>query len=175
VVVEKRKPIIVGAVALIPLNQGMCALIDSDDLPKLEKFGNWRLLKSKNGVFYAKATKNAGKRRIGFKLHRVLLGITDPKIYVDHKDRDGLNNLRSNLRPCTHAQNNANRVSPKGLTAYKGIRKLTGTPRWKGLINLGGKQFNLGVFNTKEEAALAYNKAALEAHGEFARLNEVAA
>jgi AP2 domain len=94
---------------------------------------------------------------------------------VDHADHDGLNNQRSNLRPATTAQNNANqrpRLDSRG-SRYKGVcfnRKYRRRP-WYAQIRSGGVNIFLGNFATEEEAARAYDSAALERWGEFACLN----
>jgi hypothetical protein len=95
---------------------------------------------------------------------------------VDHIDHNGLNNQRSNLRVCTQMQNMANkRISKDKVTsAYKGVYPCA-KRKWQVRIEKDGKDRHLGVFATPEEAALAYNAAALEAWGEYAFLNEVGA
>lgn len=106
-------------------------------------------------------------------LHRLILGLTDPKIYVDHKDLDPLNNQLENLRICTHSQNRMNRKSGKRtgrINPYKSVQ-LTPSGKWNVKINFQGKQRCIGTFRTAEEAAIAYDKVAIELYGEFACLN----
>lgn len=100
-------------------------------------------------------------------LHRFLISSSSE---VDHRNRDGLDNRRENIRPATHAQNGANKVS----TRVKGVRKRGN--RWEAHIsakNTGRKYRHLGLYDTETEAAGAYNKAALERWGEFAVLNPI--
>lgn len=96
---------------------------------------------------------------------------------VDHKDTNTLNNQRDNLRICTHAQNLANRRKFKnGKTSqYKGVYKpINCTKRpWRASIAVNRKVIVLGFFTSELDAALAYNAAAIEHFGDFARLNEV--
>lgn len=107
-------------------------------------------------------------------MHRLILGITDPKIQVDHKDGNGLNNQRSNLRIATHAENMFNRSSSKNSTSsYLGVSWNTANRRWLAAIKRNGITTHLGSFKDEKLAALAYNKASLEMTGEFARLNKV--
>lgn len=103
-------------------------------------------------------------------LGRILLNITDPKILVDHKDRNPLNNRKLNLRPCLHIDNMQNQKKPKNNTSgYKGVDKQGN--RWRASISVNYCRISLGGFSTAKEAAKAYNRAALKYHGEFASLN----
>lgn len=131
----------------------------------------WRLWKGAHGHRYARRWE--GGRTVC--LHRMILeriiGRTPERCdETDHVDGDGLNNSRSNLRLATHAQNMANRRS---LRRYLGV-----SPeghRWKAQLTTNRQTRYLGLFPTPEAAALAYNTAAIEAHGEFANLNDVPA
>lgn len=100
-------------------------------------------------------------------LHRL---ITDcPDIYkVDHRDNDGLNNQRPNLRIATHNQNNYNRQS-WGLSEFKGVCK--DGRRWKARITLNGECHHLGMYDDQVLAAKAYDAEAHQLFKEFAWLN----
>lgn len=90
---------------------------------------------------------------------------------VDHRDHDLLNHTRENLRVCTQAQNIQNRRSMKdALVPYKGV-SITPGRRYRATIKDIGIAYELGHYNTPEEAAGAYDKKALELFGEFAYLN----
>jgi len=90
----------------------------------------------------------------------------------DHKNHDTLDNRRSNLRKCTYRQNSANRgISKNNVCGYKGVYWNTGHRKWLARIGVDGKKLCLGDFNSKLEAARAYDIAALRYHGEFAFLN----
>lgn len=96
-------------------------------------------------------------------LHRVLLGITDPNIIVDHKDNNGLNNTRDNLRPTNKVGNalnmrvNINKKSglPKGI--YKG-KPNNGKPRYRAIVQIDKVNYHLGTYDTIEQAQEAYDK-----------------
>jgi hypothetical protein len=93
---------------------------------------------------------------------------TPPDMQTDHIDSDGLNNQRCNLRICTQAQNNYNK-KPITIGGYKGVTKYDHSFRARIVVNRN--EIALGYFKTIEEAARAYDKAAMEYFGEFARLN----
>lgn len=158
---------------LIPLssirnrkNSGTTAKIDTDDLPLVAGY-KWQAVRNGN-LLYA-VTELADGTTV--QMHRVILGVTDSNIIVDHADRNPLNNTRSNLRTATRQQNAFNAGPPKNNTSgYKGVSRAFGK-RWRAYINVSRKQISLGTFDTREEAALAYDSAALEMHGEFACLN----
>lgn len=104
-------------------------------------------------------------------MHRFILSILDNKeLQTDHKDGDGLNNQKYNLRVCNSFQNQANRKLQKNnRTGFKGLLKKCN--RWRALITTNRKRIYLGSFKTKQDAAKAYDKAAQKYFGEFARLN----
>ena len=149
----------------IPLSRGLVALVDDEDYEWAAQF-KWCALPSCS-TFYVPRTELPVRRVV--QMHRLLLN-APPGIEVDHRDSDGLNNQRSNLRLATHAQNQRNRRAQGNNTSgFKGVC-LDGK-RWRAQINLQGRRMNLGRFAAAEEAARAYDAAAREHHGEFARLN----
>jgi len=93
-------------------------------------------------------------------------------LVVDHIDRDGLNNRKSNLRLCTNAENirNAGKRG-KGFSKYKGVSRHTRGKKWTAVIQLNKKTYFLGYFENEIDAARAYDKKAKELHGQFACLN----
>ena len=129
-------------------------LIDSDMADKL-KSHTWFI------------SDNRPKTYDGLPMGNVILGL--PKnIIVDHKDKNTLNNFKSNLRKATKRQNLINRMS-KNKYGYRGVSITHGY--WRAMIGSEGKRYYLGRFKTKELAAMAYDEAAKELHGEFAILN----
>lgn len=105
-------------------------------------------------------------------LHREIMQAGEHDI-VDHIDHNTQNNRRNNLRLCTLNENMWNKVPASiNKTGYKGVKK----DEWGGYrasIQANHKRLPLGKFDTAEEAALAYNEAALKMHGEFAHLNNI--
>jgi hypothetical protein len=155
----------------IPLTQGKFALVDDEDYDYLIQ---WKWFATRydrqdgEKTFYAARAKNT----IGILyMHKVILSVRDG-FFVDHKNRDGLDNRRKNLRECTTSQNAANKeVSKKNKTGYKGVSLIRKTGKYIAQIRCNGEKIRLGLYSTPEEAARAYDKAAKEYHGEFAWLN----
>lgn len=106
------------------------------------------------------------------KIHRLILGITDPKIKIDHKNRSSLDNRRSNLRVATDAQNSANQSKRKTRCSskYKGVC-LHAHGKWMARIKVNYIGYHLGYFEKEEDAARTYDKAAKKHFGKFANLN----
>jgi hypothetical protein len=103
---------------------------------------------------------------------RMHLNIKDKK--VDHKDRNGLNNQRSNLRIATDSQSNSNQGKRKNNTSgYTGVTEDKRRNKWVANIRVKGKQSFLGIFTNKKDAARAYNEAAIKCRGPFAVLNKI--
>lgn len=109
-------------------------------------------------------------------VHRLIMNIVDNKeLVVDHINGDPLDNRRANLRTCTHAENLCNQKKSKNNTSgFKGVyitKTKEGKPRFSVMISKNKRLKYLGVYDGLIEAALAYDKAARELHGEFAQLN----
>lgn len=148
----------------IPLSQGYVARVSPEDHERVSAF-KWCVL-IKKGKPYARRT--ASPRY----LHQFVAGGT----WFDHADGDGLNCIRTNLRPCNKRQNAQNKArSSASRNPYKGIEPRG--KRWRAYIYDDDHRIRLGTFDTPELAALAYDAKARELFGEFARLNfpEVAA
>ncbi len=109
-------------------------------------------------------------------LHRIIYDRVSPNEnpeQVDHKDRNSLNCVRSNLRAATVSQNNANHeIRKDSLTGYKGVTYHNQNKNYVAYIRYNKQRMHLGCFKTPEEAALAYNRSAKRLFGEFACINE---
>lgn len=156
----------------IQLTQGQVTLIDEVDADLAES--SWYAGKERRGkTFYAaRRVRNPDGTRSLERLHQVIarrMGIVGPP---DHIDRNGLNNRRNNLRPDPNGRNNANKDRQRNnASGYRGVSWHRGAGKWQTSISVGGKTRGLGLYADKIEAAKAYDRAALEAFGEFAVLN----
>lgn len=124
------------------------------------------------------ATKTIGGRSgKKWKMHRLILhlrGIEIDGMEVDHINGDTLDNRFSNLRLCTSSQNGANaKLRSDNKTGYKGVRWNKNNSNWNAYIQEDGKFKHLGCYDTAEDAALAYNRRAIELWGEYAWTNHV--
>mgnify|MGYP001561184830 len=155
----------------IPLTQGKFAIIDDDDFDIVNKH-KWCAVKD-GGTFYARTNVlRKGGGYIAISMHRLILGLipNDGK-QVDHRDCDGLNNTRANIRFSTQTENLRNqRISSRNKSGFKGVSWFKRDKKWKADIRLDGKGIFLGIFATKEEAHQAYCMAATEYFGKFARV-----
>lgn len=153
----------------IELTRGKIALVDDADFVWLSHY-DWFLAGRSGGkLSYAETHVTAiDGRQQTIQMHRVVAGCP-PEFIVDHIDCDGLNNQRSNLRICTHAQNLANRRKHVGASQFKGVQRADG--RWRARIGAGPNRVSLGAFDNEVDAAKAYDRAARDLYGEYARLN----
>lgn len=143
----------------IPLTRGYVALVDDEDYPTVVALGPWHV-KIDDRRRYAAHSVSRSQKVV---LHRFLTGVE----LVDHVNGDGLDNRRANLRRATDQQNSWNRgMRSDNTSGYKGAKRHTGG-RWQATIS--GRY--LGLFPTAEDAARAYDAAALDQFGEYARLN----
>mgnify|MGYP001792863193 CR=1 FL=1 len=165
---------------LIPLTKSLFTQVDDEDYDYLMQW-KWGADKSHN-TCYAVTYGYCNNHKI--RMHRLLLKLTNPTILGDHKDRDGLNNQRFNLRVATNSQNQMNKqasgysnylgvylhkntitnMTKKGIKTYKYLN-------WKATISVNKKAKHLGYFKLEEDAARAYDRAAVMYHGEYANLN----
>lgn len=139
------------------------ALVDDEDYDWLSCY-RWHL----SGCGGAIRWQGENKKNVS--MHREIMGY--PKMFLDHRDRDRLNNQKSNLRPCTQKENSRNRgPRRRSKSGYKGVHWNKSSHKWHAQIEVDGKNIYLGLFSNIEEAAKAYDRAALKYFQEFAYVN----
>lgn len=166
--IEKKKSIrVVGDAAYIPLTKGYEAVIDAADVHLVEGF-SWCADVHGNTVYALRRDYRNGCRR-AIRMHRVLL--CEPEDFdVDHKDGDGLNNRRLNLRLATAIQNKRNtKIASHNTSGFKGVTFHKQTGKWHAQIQHLGRHISLGLHQSPEAAHEAYCKGSSQYHGEFGR------
>ena len=159
----------------IALTRGYVAQVSDKDYTRVNRF-KWGVsipARRADGVVYVYAVRHLpienGTRK-SCKMHRFILGVSDPSIKVDHEDHNGLNNQRRNLRKATDEQNQRNvGVKSNNTSGFKGVRWNQG--KWQVSIRAKSTRIHIGVFSDLIEAAKAYDAAAIKYHGKFAYTN----
>jgi hypothetical protein len=152
----------------IPLTREYVALVDDDDYAALMKY-RWYVHVLPDGRCYAQRTIPRPNQKTVL-MHRQILGF--PKTAIDHRDHNGINNQRSNIREATRAENNRNgRIRRDNTSGFRGVSYAPRRNKWLSRIRNGERQVTLGYFNTAREAAYVYDAMAKKLHGEFASLN----
>lgn len=154
----------------IKLTQGMTTLVDDEDFESLSKF-KWCAANITGNYYSIRRYRGTDGKQYGRFMHREILNCS-PAEKTDHKDGNGLNNQKDNIRICSQQQNTFNkRISRNNKSGFKGVSWLKNTKKWYASIKINRKTRNLGYFKTREEAAKAYDRAAINFFGDFAKLN----
>jgi hypothetical protein len=150
----------------IKLTQGKVTIVDAEDYDFLSQ---WKWYCDGGGYARRNSPRGDGKR-VAILMHRFILDA--PKgVEIDHRNRDTLDNRKSNLRLCNREENCRNKKKhSNNRSGYKGVSRHN-DGRWQAEISVSGQKKYLGRFDTKEEAAKIYDKEALKHFGEFAYLN----
>ncbi len=155
----------------IKLTQGKFAIIDDEDFEQTNKF-KWYALKDRNTWYAVRTIYKADGKQKTIRMHREIMKMP-PGIETDHKNHNGLDNQKKNLRCATRAENGQNRCIQKRpkSSRHKGVCWCRRDGKWRAQIKLNGRQIWLGHFNSEIEAALAYDKAAKQHFGKYACIN----
>lgn len=154
---------------LIPLTRGENAMVDDEDFKRVNQF-KWHLrIQKKTGLKYAIRSLWCGGKYKKIYMHQFVLGIAK----VDHRDGNGINNQRFNLRECSKAENNRNRrIGRDNTSGFKGVCYHKRARLWQSQIYVNNKARFLGLFESPKEAAFIYDAAAKKFHGEFSKTNQ---
>ncbi|MGA2914903.1 MAG: AP2/ERF family transcription factor [Sedimentisphaerales bacterium] len=155
----------------IELTKGKFAKVDPEDFDTLSKF-SWFVSAGTHSFYAYRSISVFGKSR-AIAMHRQVKNVFDPLVFIDHINHDGLDNRKANLRLATVSQNNCNRRRrpDAGRSKYRGIDYDKGINKWRARIRFKNERILLGYFDSEEDAAHTYDKAAILYHGEFAMLN----
>lgn len=152
----------------IMLTRGKIAIIDRTDL-YLVGDDRWYAKRFRKQWYAVTNIRKADGKWHPVYMHRVIMGVSDPEVKVDHRDCQGLHNSRDNLRIATRSQNTQNIC--KTIDGYLGVSWRKEASKWRSQIMTKGRSHHLGYFHNPLEAACVYDDAARELHGAFARLN----
>jgi len=157
----------------IPLTQGKFASVDDEDFEFLMNWEWYAFKNEKENTWYAGRNVGKSPHQKRMSMHRFIMGVDNPSVLVDHKDRNGLNNQKHNLRRATKSQNRANsKKRTNNTSGFIGVVWRSDSNSWKAQIIVGGKHISKSGFKFPEDAARFYNQMAIKYFGEFATINE---
>ncbi len=156
----------------IYLSCGKTILVDDEDYEKVAKY-KWGAFF--NGYsYYASRVVRINGKRTSISMHRIILGLDygDSLQYVDHINRNGLDNRKENLRVTSPHLSNYNQKKRKDNTSgYRGVSYCKRTGKWRTNIQINGKSKSCGYYGNPIDAAMAYDHVAKQTAGEYANLN----
>lgn len=153
---------------------GYQVLIDDEDFDRVSKY-KWHLdwpYFRRSGNYYFKTRPYINGVRYTWSLHHFIYGKPDKGSYLDHINRNTLDNRKNNFRYVTPQQNKYNQKCRKdNTTGYKGVGVQTHCPKYIVKIVYDGKRHSLGTYSDPIEAARVYDRKAIEVYGEYAVTN----
>jgi len=149
----------------IELGRGIKAIVDDEDY---EWLNQWKWCAGGRAPYTAQ--RRAGKFRV-LLMHRMVMSCPAGKV-VDHINGNSLDNRKANLRICRQGENARNAAKRShNKSGFKGVWWHPQSQMWRAVVRVNGKNNHIGLFKGKEDAARAYDQAAVKLHGEFARTN----
>ncbi len=157
----------------IQLTKGYVALVDDEDFEMVSQF-KWQAQVCENTTYAIRSIKKDDGSTSTQRMHRFIMGVTDPNVQVDHRCQNGLDNQKHNLRIATQSQNNKNRrVSKNNTSGYKGVHFDRKMGKFRATYRFSGKSISAGHFDCPMEAARHYNQCARDNGEGFELLNDV--
>jgi hypothetical protein len=144
---------------------GLVAVVDEEDYPLVSEYV-WYVERRSRSTYARRKWTEDGRVRSQY-MHNFILGM----LGVDHRNHDGLDNRRANLRPANQSQNIGNQRAQSGSSRFKGVHWFKRDQKWRACIKVGRRGRHIGYFASEEDAARAYDAVALKEFGEFAFLN----
>ena len=161
------------AFRLIPLTKGLYAIVSPEDYERISAY-KWYADKHDNTWYAIRWVRSKANPKMQYRvrMHREVLSPPDD-LFVDHRNHNGLDNRRSNLRIATLAENGCNKrkTSSRCTSQFKGVCWWKLDSKWRAQGRLNGKQIIIGYFDNELDAAKAYDAWAIQAFGQFAALN----
>lgn len=156
----------------IALTKAKFAIVDDEDYEFINQ-RKWRFHDQGYAISSESVGNLNGKRKFkNYYMHRLIM-VTPDDMDTDHINGDKLDNRKINLRICTRAENNRNKLPRKNSSSrFKGVFWREDRKKWRAVI-FNKKQIHLGMFTSEIDAAIAYNEAAIKYFGEFAKLNKL--
>lgn len=143
-------------------------LVDDDDYDKIKKY-TWRINYHGVNVYAITTIYNPIGKNKDIKMHRLIMGF--PNEHIDHRDNNGLNNQKYNLRLCTISQNTKNKGRINSKSGFKGVTLHKREQTYQVAIKSNGKTYYSCGHKNPIDAAKKYNELAIIHHGDFANLN----
>lgn len=145
--------------------------MDDEDYEWLNQWKWHAIFSDDSNTYYAKRTDRTNGKQRSILMHREIVK-TPIELFTDHKDHNGLNNQKYNLRVCVRQKNNWNkRIQSNNTSGYKGVSWNKPMKKWQAYIRKDYRKLSLGYFDSLEDAAKEYDKKAIEYFGEFAETN----
>jgi hypothetical protein len=160
-----------GNIRGIPLTQGKIAIVDVEDYEWLSRW-KWRIHEGRNYPYASRIIRIGKGEQKHIKMHREILGLTNPQIWVDHINHNGLDNRKNNLRIASKRLNAINTsMRLDNTSGYRGVSKNSKVNKWQAQIFHNKRVLHCGYYTNIEDAARAYDVAALRFRGNDAILN----
>lgn len=156
-----------GTVKAIPVGKCRLSIIDQDDYDRISK-SSWFVKKGRYTCYAG--TRDCHKKTTS--LHREVLNLKQGDPIIDHRNGNGLDNRKCNLRISTYEANNFNsRIRSDNISGYRGVSWHKGRKKWCAQISVNKKVIHGGYYSNPQAAAMAYDKLAIINRGEYAKLN----